>query len=121
MSKLPVTARDIFRFGFFEGLLYWGTLAFFERSGLWNYPVKAAGDLEKMGLTKSIGSTKRARPFVCQLGFRAGDIFAAQRPISGPPLRNLRPFTNSRSQPWGSDESPVLEACGAFLYPEVAS
>jgi capsule synthesis protein PGA_cap len=47
-SALPRTARDVFKLGPIERLLYHAIIAFYEWTGLWHYPANASGDLETM-------------------------------------------------------------------------
>jgi len=47
-STLPHTPRELFHFRLLEGLLYDGLVAWFNRTGLWRYPIEASGDLETM-------------------------------------------------------------------------
>lgn len=48
LSALPRTPRELFRLRPMEGLLYDGLVAWFDRTGLWRYPIEASGDLETM-------------------------------------------------------------------------
>lgn len=48
LSALPRTPRELFRFRPLEGLLYDGLVGWFDRTGLWCYPIEASGDLETM-------------------------------------------------------------------------
>src|SRR5678815_3258374 len=47
-SQLPRDARDVFALDPGEWLLFHGCIAFCRATGLWRYPIRAEGDLERM-------------------------------------------------------------------------
>jgi len=47
-STLPRTARDIFKLGPLDWVIYNGTIACARCAGFWRYPIPASGDLETM-------------------------------------------------------------------------
>lgn len=47
-AALALTPREVWRFRPHEAVVYTALVAWFERTGLWRYPVRASGDLETM-------------------------------------------------------------------------
>ncbi len=48
LPSLPVSARELFSFKRHEALFYDAVVGFMKATGLWRYPARASGDIEKM-------------------------------------------------------------------------
>lgn len=95
LPALPRTPRELFRFRPMEGLLYDGLVAWFDLTGLWEYPIRASGDLETM----------RLRDKVCWL-YKSGH--PVRRAVRGSGLEEL--FARQEAHEWQLPEGFVPEA-----------
>ncbi|MHB8873592.1 MAG: CapA family protein [Myxococcaceae bacterium] len=121
-TRLPQTARDVFLMRPAERPLYNALVAFFEATGWWKHPVRAAGALESMGfwdkvywLYKTTNPTTRARRGSGLEAFFAGQPHGCELP------RDLVPEVElSLSSVGDLMRHPYLERSRDTLFREVS-
>ncbi len=119
---LPRTARDVFHLRPRDRLLYGAVIAFAERTGRWQAPVPASGDLETMTFwDKAYWLYKASRPIeVAERGSGLEAYFAAQASHRWSLPEGFRPACRVGLSAAGDlMQHPYLHRSGETLYDEV--
>ena len=122
-TRLPWSAKDIFRLSVIDRLLYSSTITFARCTGLWRYPIPCSGDLETMRLRDKIYWLYKAQFPIARASKGAGleRYFENQAAFHWALPEGFRPTTELRLSAVGDlMDHPYLPNSAEMLYESVA-